>query len=97
MTDCQKKNMIYRGDICPCYPIFQSATSAAPTDGLMRGIHVPSYFLQSAHSDILTGGNYGRKILRRLQNCLDTHTDISIRRVKTALVIRLGAPDWHTL
>lgn len=72
--------MSYRGDICLCYPIFQSATSAAPTDGLMRGAHVLSYFLQSAHSDILTGGNYERKILRRLKNCLDTHTQIYLFR-----------------
>lgn len=66
------------GDICPCYTIFQSATSATPTDGLMRGTHVLSCFLQSAHSDVLTGGNYGQKILRRLRNRLDTQTQINL-------------------
>lgn len=51
----------YRANKYRCNPIFQSATSAAWTDGLMRGTHVLSYFLQSALSDILTGGNYGQK------------------------------------
>ena len=51
----------------------KSATSAVWTDGLIRGPHVLSHFLQSAHSDILTG-NYGQKIWRGSKDGVE-HTD----------------------
>lgn len=50
LTDDKKTGICCGGYVGPCSPIFLSAMSAAPTDGLMRAIHVLSYFPQSAHS-----------------------------------------------
>lgn len=79
----RKTEYCCRGYICPCYPIFQSAMSAAPTDGLMRGMHVLSYFLQSAHSrrfdrrQLWTKNTEeASKLLRHTRTCTRRETEI---------------------
>lgn len=85
----------------------QSATSAASTDGLMRGMHVLSYFLQSVRSrhfdrrQLWTPEKKKKKRSEEAANVLrlterEREREISsVRGVKTELGMRLGAGKWQ--